>query len=106
VVVYNCAYNSMIEYEWDPVKAHSNQRKHRIHFTDAVAIFVDEQAVTIIDEEERLENRYITPSEWMRLGEFWWLFILGAEIAFDSFLHGKQRVRNKYLIQVTYESRI
>ncbi len=58
--MYICAYNSTVEYEWDPAKARTNQRKHRIDFADAVAVFADEQAITLPDDEHIIEKRYVT----------------------------------------------
>lgn len=49
----------MAEYEWDPVKAAANSRKHGIEFADAVGVFEDERAITIADtttEEERFKT--------------------------------------------------
>ena len=46
-------------YEWDPAKAVTNFRKHKVHFADAVAVFSDESAVTIEDEQEE-ERRFVT----------------------------------------------
>ena len=48
-----------MSYEWDPDKAKSNYKKHGVKFADAVAVFEDENAVTIEDEHEN-ENRFIT----------------------------------------------
>ena len=42
-----------MNYEWDPDKAKSNQKKHGIRFADAVGVFEDENAITIDDEHER-----------------------------------------------------
>ena len=42
--------------EWDPKKAASNFRKHRVRFADSVSVLEDERAITIHDfeaEEER-----------------------------------------------------
>ena len=58
-VVYNCAYNQAMSYEWDPNKAKSNYKKHAVKFADAVAVFEDENAITIADQLES-ENRFIT----------------------------------------------
>ncbi len=49
-----------MEYEWSLVKARTNQRKHGVDFADAVAVFVDDQALTLPDEEHTTEDRYIT----------------------------------------------
>ena len=45
-----------MEFEWDPSKAASNLRKHRVRFAEAVTIFEDEAMLTMPDdnpEEER-----------------------------------------------------
>jgi len=42
--------------EWDPKKATSNFRKHRVRFADSAAVLEDERAITLRDfegEEER-----------------------------------------------------
>ena len=44
-------------YEWDNNKAKSNLEKHGIDFADAVSVFADDAALTILDDhpdEERL----------------------------------------------------
>jgi uncharacterized protein len=46
-------------YEWDPDKAESNARKHRVAFADAVVVFGDELALTI-EEEHPDEQRFVT----------------------------------------------
>ena len=59
--LYLCTFVHIIgvmEYEWNPDKARTNQRKHRIDFADAVAVFSDEQAITIPDDEHSSEDRY------------------------------------------------
>jgi len=48
-----------MSYEWDPNKAKSNFKKHRVKFADAVGVLEDEKAITIEDEHER-EDRFIT----------------------------------------------
>lgn len=43
-------------YQWDKDKAAANLRKHGIDFADAVSVFSDDLAITILDErfdEER-----------------------------------------------------
>jgi uncharacterized DUF497 family protein len=55
-LVYSCAYNLGMIYQWDDEKADSNYRKHGIEFADAVSVFADDYAVTIEDDypdEER-----------------------------------------------------
>lgn len=49
----------MVEFEWDEKKAETNRRKHGIEFLDAVFVFDDERAVTLLDEHPA-EERYVT----------------------------------------------
>lgn len=46
-------------FEWDPSKAAGNFQKHRVRFSDAVAVFEDELAITVEDEHTG-EERYVT----------------------------------------------
>jgi uncharacterized DUF497 family protein len=48
-------------FEWDPVKADLNRRKHRVPFEDAVFVFGDPLALTVPDESH--EGRWITMGE-------------------------------------------
>ena len=48
-----------MNYAWDPNKARSNQVKHGVSFADAVAVFEDERAITIVDEYPD-EDRFVT----------------------------------------------
>jgi len=48
-----------LKFEWDPKKAEANRRKHGIEFLDAVIVFDDDRAVTLLDEHPR-EERYVT----------------------------------------------
>jgi hypothetical protein len=45
--------------EWDPAKARSNLRKHRVRFADAVSALEDEHAISVRDESAS-EERWIT----------------------------------------------
>ena len=48
-------------FEWDPVKAKSNLKKHGISFQEAAEIFLDPLQVSIPDEEHSAtEERWIT----------------------------------------------
>ena len=47
------------DFEWDPVKAETNVRKHGIDFADVTAVFDDDRALTMPDiltavDEQRL----------------------------------------------------
>lgn len=46
-------------YEWDPVKARTNLRKHAIDFADAATVFSDDYALTIPDDCPD-EERFVT----------------------------------------------
>ncbi len=46
----------MIKFEWDPAKAASNQKKHRVSFEEAQSVFYDEFAVQFFDEEHASEE--------------------------------------------------
>jgi uncharacterized DUF497 family protein len=48
-----------LEFEWDPKKAEQNLRKHGLEFVDAVIVFDDDRAITLVDEYPR-ERRYLT----------------------------------------------
>ena len=48
-----------MSYEWDPKKARSNYKKHRVKFADAVGVFEDENSITIEDDHAG-EDRFIT----------------------------------------------
>lgn len=51
----------LYEFEWDPVKAESNLRKHGVDFERATQVFRDPLALTIPDEEHSdNEVRWIT----------------------------------------------
>ncbi|MGH7905173.1 MAG: BrnT family toxin [Candidatus Binataceae bacterium] len=48
-----------MDFEWDPKKAEQNLRKHGVEFVDAVIVFDDDRAITLLDEHPR-EERYLT----------------------------------------------
>ena len=51
-------------FEWDPIKARENLRKHRISFDRAAEVFLDPLAISIADEE------HSEPEErWVSLGK-------------------------------------
>lgn len=50
----------MIKFEWDTIKAASNQKKHGISFEEARSVFYDEFAVQFYDEEHSgAEDRFL-----------------------------------------------
>ncbi|MGH9750302.1 MAG: BrnT family toxin [Candidatus Polarisedimenticolia bacterium] len=48
-----------MSFEWDPVKARINLRRHGVDFADAAIVFEDPLALTI-PEEGTQEDRFIT----------------------------------------------
>lgn len=46
-------------YEWEPQKALSNSKKHKVDFADAVGVFEDPFAITIPDDRHE-EARFVT----------------------------------------------
>ncbi len=55
----NCAYNWIVNYQWDPRKAILNLKKHGVEFADAVGVFEDENALWQEDPRNQSEDRYI-----------------------------------------------
>ena len=51
-------------FEWDPVKAQANARKHGVTFEHATAVFKDPMALTIFDEDNSGEGE----DRWVTLG--------------------------------------
>lgn len=49
-----------MEFEFDPVKAHGNQRKHGVSFAHAEQALRDEMAITIEDPDSLGEQRFLT----------------------------------------------
>ena len=48
-------------FEWDPVKAKINERKHGIRFEEAACVFKDSRALTLFDKEHgENEERWVT----------------------------------------------
>jgi uncharacterized protein len=48
-------------FEWDPVKAKENLRKHKISFEQIAEIFLDPLAISIYDEDHSIEeDRWVT----------------------------------------------
>lgn len=56
----HCAYNLKMNYEWDSKKAGSNLKKHGIDFADAVGVFEDPLALTVEEQHDGLEERFVT----------------------------------------------
>jgi uncharacterized DUF497 family protein len=51
----------VVNFEWDPVKARQNRRKHRVSFQEAASVFGDPLAITYPDpDHSTVEQRFIT----------------------------------------------
>ena len=51
----------MVEFDWDPAKAASNLRKHKVSFELAATVFIDRLAKSVLDEDRgAFEERWIT----------------------------------------------
>jgi uncharacterized protein len=46
-----------VTFEWDPRKASTNLKKHRVAFEDASTVFLDPLAMTFPDPDHRLQER-------------------------------------------------
>jgi len=58
---YNYMYTRSVSFEWDPNKAIANARKHGVQFSEALSVFDDDSAITLIDDESDLrEQRFVT----------------------------------------------
>lgn len=52
---------SIIDFEWDPQKAVANFGKHGVHFSEALSVFDDDEAITINDDEsDPAEERFVS----------------------------------------------
>jgi hypothetical protein len=48
-------------FQWDPVKAKENLRKHAVGFDRAAEVFADQMAISVVDEEHsEEEERWVT----------------------------------------------
>ncbi|MDQ6968062.1 MAG: BrnT family toxin [Mariprofundaceae bacterium] len=47
-------------FEWDPVKAACNLKKHGVSFEEAVEIFIDPLQLSILDDANEGEERWVT----------------------------------------------
>ena len=49
-----------MDVSWDPKKADTNFRKHKIRFSDAEAVLFDPFALTIKDQDVKQERRFVS----------------------------------------------
>jgi hypothetical protein len=50
--------------EWDLRKAEANYRKHGVRFPEALAVFEDDYAITITDDESQPSEQRFLSGEW------------------------------------------
>lgn len=49
------------DFQWDPEKANTNRRKHKVTFEEAARVFLDPNALSLYDDEHSgAEDRWIT----------------------------------------------
>lgn len=86
----------MIEFEWDPAKAASNQKKHGVSFEEAQSVFYDEFAVQFFDEENSgAEDRFLM----LGISDRARLLIVSMGTLFASSLQEKPQRARVYFIQ-------
>jgi uncharacterized protein len=50
-----------MEFEWDPLKADKNRRKHGVSFHEAATVLADDLSITYHDpDQSAAEQRFIT----------------------------------------------
>ena len=50
----------MINFIWDPLKAESNLKKHKVSFTEAKSVFYDDFAIQFFDDDSsESEDRFL-----------------------------------------------
>jgi len=50
-------------FRWDPRKAATNRKDHKVEFADAVGIFEDIYALTLREEAHPTESRFVTTGQ-------------------------------------------
>jgi len=49
-----------MNYQWDPVKAKSNVKKHGLEFADCTGVFDDPEAISMEDADSEGEKRFLS----------------------------------------------
>jgi hypothetical protein len=80
----------VVEFEWDPLKALANLRKHGVDFANSGLVLYDERAITIQDASSAEEDRFVTLGM-DRLGRIPWSFTRGGTSAHESFVRERRR---------------
>jgi uncharacterized DUF497 family protein len=48
------------EFEWNPVKAASNQKKHSVSFVEAATVFFDPLSITVVDPGHSIDEKRLS----------------------------------------------
>ena len=57
-----------MDFTWDPNKAESNKKKHKVSFDEAVTVFYDDNALVIEDiDHSKSEERFIILGRSMKM---------------------------------------
>lgn len=59
-MVHICAYNTLVEIEWDPNKARLNAAKHGVSFSDAAVALEDTRNLTLREDTTENEQRFVS----------------------------------------------
>jgi len=98
------------DFEWDPVKAASNLKKHGVSFEEAAEIFSDPLHLSILDDADENEERWITLGNTKAYNSVWWCILLCCTVISKSpsvlFRQGVQRAMNRNSIRRHDEKRI
>ena len=100
-----------MEYEWDPIKATANRRKHGVDFADAGTVLHDPHALTIpddiADEEDRLSRSawmLSAGSSWSTRGVSW--STRGVEVVHDSSRRERRHAGSNDSTRVPHEEAV
>jgi uncharacterized DUF497 family protein len=72
LIYFSGVRNLRYTFEWDPNKARSNLRKHKVSFERGAEIFLDPLAISIFDEEhseEEEEEEEKEKERWITMGK-------------------------------------
>jgi len=91
-----------VSFEWDPIKAEENFRKHGIRFAEAEPVFADDLAITIVDDEsDPHEERFVSIGNGAKEGPMVVVYCYrGSNIRIISARQANARERAQYQEQI------
>lgn len=95
-------YDMTMEFEWDPQKAASNQRKHDVSFQEAASVLGDPRTIRIILSR----NTGLSPWGRRSLGRSSWLRTRTAETVFGSSAQEKQHGKKEDIMKKVNDKEI